>query len=407
MSNAIYLYSDIENSLNSKIQGRLSSLLGGTIKYCINSAVRECFREIDLRSAKRKSALSPNLFDDIYDYNAPSDLKGIKVIDIIPQINRASDLEWVLTTPEEFDRRKTIDKTIFTVWDNDFVRRLRISLVVDDSDTNLTIAELDSLTSGGGTWALFGDGTNLTADVDNFVKGNGSINWDISAAAGTTAGIQNSTLDAFDITDYLSAGSVFVWVYITSTTGLTNFILRIGSDSSNYYSKTITTNNEGTTFYAGWNLLRFDLFTSTETGTVVDASCDYVVLYMTKLTTKVSETDYRFDWLVIKRGKIHDVLYYTKYGWQATSTYAYKENATATTDYIVADTEEFDLIVTKCAIRALEELRDWSAAANLKAEYKEIKNDYVMTYPSEAKLLITTYHLFQDSATDSNNDNLD
>lgn len=402
---AVYTYSDLKNLVSSKIGGRISSLLNdGTIIYAINMGVREVFQDIDFRSAKRKTSISPNLFDDIYDYNCPADLKGQKVIDIIPQINRASDLEWVLTTPEEFDRRKTIDKTIFTVWDNDFVRRLRISLVVDDSDTNLTIAELDSLTSGGGTWTLYGDGENLTQDLDNFVKGNGSINWDISAAGGTTAGIQNAGLDTFDLTDYVSAGSVFVWVYITSITNLTNFILRIGSDSSNYYSKTITTNNEGTAFYNGWNLLRFDLFTASETGTVVDASCDYAVIYMTKAAGKISETDYRFDWLVVKRGKIHEVLYYTKYAWQTTSTLAYKENATATTDYIVADTEELDIISTKCAIKAAQELGDSNLSLELKNDYVEMKKNYIMSYSSEAKLLITAYHLFGFSEVSNNND---
>ena len=396
---AIYLYSDIENSVNSKIGGRLSSLLGGTIKYCINAGVRETFQEIDLRSAKRKSALSPNLFDDIYDYNCPSDLKGQKVIDIIPQISRTSDLEWNLTTPEEFDRRKEIDKTMFTVWDNDFVRRLRISLVVDDSDTNLTIAELDSLSSGGGTWALFGDGENLTQDLDNFVKGNGSINWDISSAGGTTAGIQNTGLDSFDLTDYVSAGSIFIWVYITDKTNITNFILRVGSSGSAYKTKTVTTNNEGTSFYNGWNLLRFDLFTSSTVGSPDMSACVFAAIYMTKDAAKVSETDYRFDWLVVKRGKIHDVLYYTKYAWQTTSTLAYKENATAISDYIVADTEEFDIITTKCAEKAAQELRDYPLVNILKNDYKEMKQNYILNYPSEAKLLITTYHIFQESSS--------
>jgi hypothetical protein len=389
---SIYTYQNLEDAINSKIGGRISSLLGTTVKTCINAGVREAFGEIDFRSAKRKTSISPNLFDDIYDYSCPADLKGIKVIDIIPQINRSSELEWTLTSPEEFDRRKEIDKTIFTLSDNDFVRKLRISLVVDDSDTNLTVSELDSLTSGGGTWTLYGDGTNLTKDSDNYVKGNASINWDISAAGGTTAGIYNSGLDSFDITDYVSAGSVFVWVYITSITNLTNFIIRIGSSSTVYYTKTITTNNESLAFYAGWNLLRFDLSSSTQVGTVDQDACNYVALYMTKDGAKISETDYRFDWLVIKRGAIHSVVYYTKYAWQTTVTYAYKENSTATTDLIVADTEELDIIATKCAIRAAQELRDTNLTLELKAEYTEMKKNYILSSPSEAKLMINTYY---------------
>jgi len=391
-----YTYATLKNSVSSKIQGRVGNLLNdGTIIYCFNSAARKLFTKIDLRSAKRKSSLSPNLFNDIYDYNCPSDLKGIKVIDIIPQINRSRYLEWVLTTPEEFDRHKDWEKTLFCVWDNDFVRRLRISAIADMTNTDLTISELDSLTSGGGTWAGYGDAENLRVDSDNYVKGNASINWDISNAGGTTAGIYNDDLDEFDLSDYIYSGSVFIWVYITDSTNITNFILRIGSSASAYYTKTITTNNEGVSFYDGWNLLRFDLYTATTSGSPVATTCNYVALYMTKDAGKVSETDYRFDWLVVKRGAIHDVLYYTKYPWQ-TSGGTYLENATAVTDKLNADTEEFDLLVTECTIEALQELGDYNEAAILKKLQDEDIKNYIMNYPSEAKLLINTYHEFED-----------
>ena len=45
----------------------------------------------------------------------------------------------------------------------------------------------------------------------------------------------------------------------------------------------------------GWNLIRFDFSTATETGTVVPASCDYCVIYMTKDAGKTDETGFRFD----------------------------------------------------------------------------------------------------------------
>src|SRR3990167_5026824 len=260
------MYPDIANSLN--------------LAQIANNAVREVNSEVDLKSTKRRATAAPNLFNDICDYACPTDMKSDRISDISPQILRGNDSDVRLTSPEEFDRKKTIDKLMVAFAENSGLRTLRIAFNIDDEE--LLISELDSLTGGGGTWALFGDGTNLTIDNDNFVKGTGSLNWDISAAGGVTAGVQNTGLDEFDIDDYTPAGSAFVWAYITSTTNLTNFILRIGQDSSNYFSKTITTTNEGTAFVNGWNLLRFDLQSLSETGSASETDCTYVALYMTK-----------------------------------------------------------------------------------------------------------------------------
>jgi len=261
-----------QSELNTEVTAIASgSFTAANFLTVANRAVRKVLSDLNLRSSIRKSALSPNLFDDVFEYTCPTDLK--QLIDIKPQIDRGRFDYWRMTTAEEFDRLKQdfrydrfgdrieikssqwVGENLVAIGHDDLVRVLYISRPIDDQ--SLTISTMDSLTAGGGTWTLFGDGTNLTADTENYVKGNGSINWDISAAGGTTAGIYNSGLNTFDISKYATAGSALVWVYISSTTNLTNFILRIGSDSSNYYSITITTNNEGASFYAGWNLLRF------------------------------------------------------------------------------------------------------------------------------------------------------
>lgn len=383
----VYTYTNIKDLVNGAMHGKVDNLKSAL--NTINQGVRQALGKVDLRSTKRKSTLSPNLFNEVYDYSCPSDLKGMGIIDVVPQINRSRDYDIDLVSPEEFDRRKSSDFNLITLYDYDGTRRLRLSMDVDDD--SLVVSELDSLTSGGGTWTLFGDGTNVRADSDNYVKGNGSIAWDISSAGGTTAGIYNSSLDTFDLTDYVSGGSVFVWVYITSVTNLTNFILRIGTDSSNYFTKTITTNNEGVSFYNGWNLLRFDFSTSTEVGTVTDDTCNYVAIYMTKDGAKVSETDYRFDWLVVKRGEIHNLIYYSKYGWQS-SAGTYLENSTATTDYINADTEEVNIIIGQIAELGFRELRDYDDWKIQKQENKEDIQNYQMKYPSEAKVYTTEYY---------------
>jgi len=382
---AIYSRTNIKASVATMISGTVSDADQNTL---LNRAVREVIgdAEIDIRSTKRKTAMVPNIFDDVWDHTCPTDLKARKIIDIKPQIKREKSDEWRLTTEEEFDRLKgSCDgEKLVAISDADFVRKIKISKEVEDY--SVTIDSLDAV----GTWVVYGDGTNLTVDSSNFVQGSACLNWDISAAGGTTAGIVNSSITAIDISEYLSEGSILVWAYITSTTNLTNYKIRIGSGSSAYSEITVTTTNEGVAFQTGWNLLRFDLINKSVTGSPVNTACTYVALFMTKAAGKISETDYRFDNIVLKKGVHYDLIYYSKFSWQS-STGTWLENSTADTDYLNYDTEELQLIEYKSAELMERHLKNHGEADRYYQLYTVKSKAYQLTSPSEAMLMTTTY----------------
>lgn len=384
----VYTRAMLKTRINAHIQNKIGMLVSS--EDTMNEAVRSCFSEVDLRTARRRASLSPNLFNGIFDYACSTDLKSYGIIDI-PQQAKRDDGEFYLVPSNEFELQRK--PGMIAVDDYNGVRVLKISSEVRDN--SLVISELDSTTSGGGTWAVFGDATSLDDDTDDFIKGNGSLKFNISAAAGTTAGIVNTGLNNVDLTEYLGGnGAVFVWAKINSTTGLTNYILRLGSSSSNYYSKTVTAAADGTAFVAGWNLLKFDLTSLTSTGTPVDATIVYSALYMTKLTTKISESDYKFDWLVLKDGKSANIKYFSKYGWTS-SAGAYKENSTDDADLLVADTDEFDLIVksgVKVATRELDFPQDVKNEKD--ADYAQAVKNYMLKNPSESKIMTSEYYKY-------------
>jgi len=393
-----YTFTSLQDSVTVRLHNQLGQLAGASnstqnIMVALNDGVRQCL-EIDFRSTKRKSTIAPNLFNEIYQYTAPTDLKGKKVIGIQPQkLDRSRHTAYELVPEENFDQLKQTRSNLISFTDRDFTRKLLAS--VDVNDDSLVVSPLDAMT-GNGTWALFGDGTNLSADTYEYIKGSGSIKWDISAAGGTTAGIQASNVNTFDLTKYASAGSAFVWAYITSATDITNFKLRLGNSASNYYEMTATTANEGTAFVAGWNLLRFDFSGKATTGTVTLTTCSYAVIYMTKAAGKISETDYRFDHIILKLGEINNLIYYSKYLWQ-TSAGAWIENSTTTTDKLNVDTEEYPIIVEKCVEWASAGIREYQADWKIAREnYERMKKEYRKMYRSEALQDQTDYYYFNN-----------
>jgi hypothetical protein len=374
-----YTYSQLKSDVNGKIKGKIGVLVNP--RSTINQGVRQAFSEIDFLTSRRKTQLTPNLFSGVFEYAAPSDLKGYGIITIQNQ-TFAPSKPWGLVPYEQFLRRQ--DLNTIAVSDYDGVRKIMLNASVDDD--KITVSDFNSETN----WTAVGDAENIDTDTTDYITSSASLTFGISSAGGTTAGVQNSSISTIDLTDYLTGnGVVTVWVKIASTTNLTNYIMRIGTDSSNYYSKTVTAQADGTAFVAGWNLLKFDLTSLTETGTVTDTACTYSALYMTKDALKVSETGYKFDDMVLHNGEINYIYYYSGYGWQ-TSGGTYIQNSTADSDLLNAGEEEYEIILAKCAEVAADEVDEENASQKQEIRYEKLKRAYQMGNPSESLIMVST-----------------
>lgn len=379
-----YTRAYLKTKINAGIKGKEGMLID--IDDIVNQSVREVSSEVDMRSTEKSVYLSPNLFSDIFSYPAPADLKAQGIIDIKPQINRSSQSEVTLTTQEEFDRTKHSFRC--AVADEDTIKRILVSIPVNDTTT--VISTLDTLTSGGGTWTAVGDAENLVASSDQFVKGVASIKYDIGSGATTTAGIQNTGLELFDVTEFLS-NQIFHYVYLPDATNITNFKLRVGSSASDYYEVTVTQTHEQTAFQTGWNLLRFDLVNKTTTGTPIDTACNFVSIFMTKTVGKINQTGFYADHIWMKKGEVYKLNYYSKYLWRTTGG-TFIEESTTDADYLMLDSDEIDLVVKKGIEIAAAEVDELTVESNSRAKYTAKLETYSSNNPSKAKLIQTTYY---------------
>jgi len=384
----------------SQLKSDLTGILHGTtiskvtnLDNLINRAGRKVIAEIDPAETKKTANFESAIFDQVFDYTAPEDLKGNKVIDIRPQFNRTVLDNFSQRPSENFDIRKT--QNTFHVRMNNSVRSIRLSKQITPSPS--VIHTLDTIT-GNGTWAVGGDAENLTVDSLNFVAGSASLNFDLDGS-GTTGFIQNSTMQQVDLTDLDEQGSVFVFIFLPDFTTITNVILRWGNDTSNFWSRTVTQPHDQTTFKTGFQLLRFDWNGATETGTVDPAKIDY--LRVTITYDGVADTDFRVDNIVAQNGKIFEIEYYSKFLFRS-SAGVFKEEQNNDTDLINLDTDSYNILTYECAFLSAQQLQGQDSSFDVNFFREELYGAgegkpglyklYKRSNPSEAEKFQARYY---------------
>ena len=139
-----FSYSELLNEvIDSARRSNLTNVI--TERIPINRGVRKVVSDLDLRSCIRKSVLGTDLYDDIFSYPAPTDLKDKAIIDIIPQINRSNTFKVILKTQQDFDRFKIGANNIVALATDELVKRILFSGDVDD--TKLIASTLDDLSA--------------------------------------------------------------------------------------------------------------------------------------------------------------------------------------------------------------------------------------------------------------------
>jgi hypothetical protein len=247
------------------------------------------------------------------------------------------------------------------------------------------------LTSNG-TWAATLGAKNLTLDTLDYWDGGASLNFDL-ALAQTTGYIENSTMSAVDLEDEDEKGILFVMVYIPDTTLITNFILRWGNDSSNYWSRTVTTPHDQSSFKTGWQILAFNWNGATETGTVVPTAIDYLRLTVT-YSTAADETDLRVDKISCSRGAIWEIEYYSECLFQ-TSGGTWQTTTTADIDIINLDEDGYNLYIYECLKLIAQQLQGEDSVFDINfsnSELSSLYRSYLEKHPSQVKKIRQCYY---------------
>lgn len=375
----------------------ISSVTHGTtinkipnIYSIINRAARAVLLDVDPKETQKIVSLS-QVFNDVFDYAAPVDLKGDREVDLRPQAGREPGQIFTQDYAQNFDVNKlwSLSNKIYTQW-NTGVKTLRIEAPTLTSP--ITLCDTSTITG----WTATAGAQNISLDTTLNVAGGGAIQFDL-AAGSSTGSIQISTLSPIDLTGHVNIDTEFYWVYLPLGSAFTNLNLKWGSDyTSNYYTYTVTTTQQGTAFQTGWNLIAIPWASATKVGTPVVTAYDSIQFTPTYNSTL--QTGVKFCNLTSNTGYIFELQYYSKYLFRDPTTNAFQETVTDSTDnskIINFDTESYNLLFNKTAFYVCQALQ--GADAEYDADYWQTEyNNALMRYkaqnPSEAMKKAEPYY---------------
>ena len=111
----MYLVSDLLQNVERKIHGQTLDRLQSPLSL-VNEASRNIIASVDPKETIRTTQID-SLFTDVTRYPLPSDLKGDKVIDLIPQTIRFYD-DYFNHIPNDLFSRGVTDHSISVEYDN-------------------------------------------------------------------------------------------------------------------------------------------------------------------------------------------------------------------------------------------------------------------------------------------------
>lgn len=384
---AIYDITRLKNDMSAALHGTTLNQISN-LNGLLDRAARVVLQDCDPNETMRFS--SPvALHTGVYDYSCPTDLKGNRIFDIRPQVNRRPWDNVAQTFSKNFDMTKNavLSGTMVNVKWNQYVKSLNIAF---NAQPVLLINSCDTY-DGNGTWTAGTNVSQVATDNLNFVEGTGSVKFNLAG----NGYIENSDMDSVDMSELDPEGSLYLWVWMPSGSEFNSVTLRWGSSSSDYWEATATTAQDGTAFQTGWNLLAFT-WPSTDTGSPDNEDVNYVRV---AFDVDSAQNPVRIDAVTSSLGTLFEVGYYSKYLFRDAVTGAFQETVTSDTNLLNLDTDSYQIYFNQCMVLACQQKQGVDAlAADLpffQQSYRDSIDSYQAKYPSQTQKTSNPYYNFR------------
>ena len=376
----------------TKANADLAAVLHGTnlnkiqgLNNLHDRAARQLLGDIDPQETIRKVLTTTPIYNQVWDYACPSDLKGNRIIDISPQYQRDSSQLISQTYNQAFDidKNKSIVNPEFTIQFNNGVKTIRIN------DTSLPQGVILDTCEAVGNWTATSTASNLTLDNVNYASGSGSLSFDVTTGVGY---ISETLASSLDLSAHLNQSSLFYYLYLPSGTSVTSTEIRWGTSQSAYYSRSSSVTNEGNAFQTGWNLIRADWKGATVVGSPDSSDISYLYI---SVTVTSNQTGIKVDNIISNMGLYRNVEYYSKFLFRNAITGAFQETVDDNSNLINLDTESYNLYLNLLAFYAAQQVQGVSGGFDTNfwgQEYLNNKTRYTALNKSQVQKPRNNYY---------------
>lgn len=384
-----YSIQDVGNDLQAVLHNtqlnQITNLFG-----LYDRAARNLLLDLDPQETKRTQEFIGPVFNTVFDYPIATDVKGNKIIDIFPQVQRLPLDIWGQQYNQAFDVTKQnvfTNANSFTMSFNTGLKTIRINAPY--LNPPVIVNQIEAISTNG-TWTTGGTASNLSVNNTNFVQGAGSLQFNVTSGA---AYLENSTMTAVNLSAVVNQAYLFVNASVPTGTNLTSVNLRFGSSSSNYYTLTVTQNQQGNAFVNGWNQEQFIWANMTTVGSPNSSAITYARI---TLNVTATMTGCLLNGLNSILGTILSYEYYSKYLFRNASTGAFQENVLDSSDLVNLDTESYNIFFSQVAYLAAQQQQGIDASFNdgpfFLEQYQQGVQRYRSMYKSEVQKPQTSFY---------------
>jgi len=372
----------VKDKIGAKLHGTTLSKLSGSFYDKCSEAANNVITRTDPYTTIRRARLENAIYDKVYNYTAPSDLKGIsKIVDIRPIALRDNTDDIRGTYSRNFDIRKEKDTMAIEVING--TKTIKLS---KELDSRTVLHELSSLTLNG-TVAGSNDVENLTTNTLEYVSGTGSIQFGLSGSTGTGT-ITITLSNNIDLSDMEDVGALFTWLRFPDASDLTSLEMIWGDDlTTNYWSKSVTAAHDRAWEDNAWQLNRFDWVDATQTGS---PDSENVAVIQFNFTYSNAQTNIFMDCISASKGEAWEMLYYSNALFRDTTGATYKTLPTADSDVLLLDNDGENMFIYEMMKIINQEVRGKSAERDYKYYDTELNKQeglydmFNLNYPSQA-----------------------
>lgn len=356
----------------------------------INRAARQLLLDVDPQETKRTVEFVNPIFNGVFDYPIAADVKGNKLIDIFPQVQRIPRDIWTQAYNQAFDVAKQNIYSLanmFTMNFNTGLKTIRINAPFLNAPVIMN--QIEAIGTNG-TWTAGGTASNLSVNNTNFIQGAGSLQFNVTSGA---AYLENSTMSVVNLSQVVNQAYLFTNAYVPTGSNLTSVELRFGSSSSNYYSATVTQNQQNLAFINGWNLEQFIWQNMVVVGSPNASAITYARITL-NVTSAMSGC--LINGLNSVLGTILSYEYYSKYLFRDATTGTFQETVTDASNLINLDTDSYNLLFNLTAFLGMQQQQGLDAAfydGNFFGQaYQDGLAKYKAQYKSELQKPQSTYY---------------